>query len=143
MPNKLFYSTGIPVSLWIINKDKRDREKTLFIDARNLGTMIDRAHRELEEKDIRLIADTYHKYTEGEDVEELGFSHVGDLEEIEKNGFVLTPGRYVRLAEVEDDGIPFEEKMEGLTEELRELFKESNKLKQEIREQLSGIGFDV
>lgn len=143
MPDKLFYSTGIAVSLWILNKDKIDREKTLFIDARNLGTMVDRAHRELEEKDIKLIADTYHNYTKGEDVEEQGFSHVADLEEIEKNGFVLTPGRYVGLAEIEDDGIPFEEKMEGLTEELRDLFKESDKLEKEIKEQLGGIGFYV
>jgi len=143
MPDKLFYSTGIPVSLWIINKSKKQEGKTVFIDARSLGTMVSRAHRELSIKDIDEISTTYHKFTTGENVENLGCSHVADLKEIEDNNFVLTPGRYVGMEEAEDDGIPFEEKMENLTSELSELLNESHRLEEEIRKQLGGIGFDV
>jgi len=143
MPDKLFYSTGIPVSLWIINKDKAQKGKTLFIDARNLGTLVDRAHREMSETDIDQIASTYQKFTEGEDVEKAGFSHAADLDAIEENNFVLTPGRYVGLEEVEEDDEPFDEKMERLTDELGTLFNESHELEKAIREQLGGIGYDI
>jgi type I restriction enzyme M protein len=118
MPDRLFYSTGISVSLWIINKDKKQKGKTLFLDCRNIGHMIDRAHRDLSNEDIDRIAGTYKDFVDGKDVQELGFAHVADLEEIEENNFVLTPGRYVGLEEAEDDGELFEEKMERLTSEL-------------------------
>lgn len=143
MPDRLFYSTGIPVSLWIINKNKVQKNKTLFIDARNLGEMVSRAHRELSVEDINKISDTYHQFVKGIEVDNLGYSHIADTNEIEENNFVLTPGRYVGLEEVEDDGVPFEEKMEGLTADLGELFSEFHKLEDEIKEQLGGIGFDV
>ena len=143
MPDRLFYSTGIPVSLWIINKNKTQKGKTLFIDARSLGEMVTRAHRELSVEDIDKIANAYRNFVKGEDVQKLGYVHVADLDEIEQNNYVLTPGRYVGMEEVEDDGIPFEEKMEGLTAELGELFNKSHKLEEVIREQLGGIGFDV
>lgn len=143
MPERLFYSTGIPVSLWIINKNKTQKGKTLFIDARSLGEMVTRAHRELSVEDIDKIANAYRNFVKGEDVQKLGYVHVADLDEIEQNNYVLTPGRYVGMEEVEDDGIPFEEKMEGLTAELGELFNKSHKLEETIREQLGGIGFDV
>lgn len=143
MPDRLFYSTGIPVSLWIINKNKKQKGKTLFVDARSLGHMVSRAHRELSIKDIDKVASAYHQFVAGEDVQKLGYVHEADLEEIEQNNFVLTPGRYVGLEEVEDDGIPFEEKMEGLTAELGDLLNESHKLEEAIREQLGGIGFDL
>lgn len=103
MPDRLFYSTGISVSLWIFNKIKKQKDKVLFLDCRNMGHMVDRAHRDLSQQDILTIADTYKQYTEGVDVEELGYAHVAELEEIEENNFVLTPGRYVGLEEVEDD----------------------------------------
>lgn len=143
MPDKLFYSTGISVSLWIINKDKMNKGKTLFIDARNMGHMIDRAHRDLTDKDIEEITLKYKVFKNGGSTEFPGFSHGADLEEIEANNFVLTPGRYVGLEEVEDDGEPFEEKMERLTNELGLLFAESNKLEEEIREQLGELGYGV
>lgn len=143
MPDKLFYSTGIPVSLWIINKNKKQKGQTLFIDARSLGKMVTRAHRELSIEDIDKIANAYRNFVQGEDVQKLGYVHVADLNEIEENNYVLTPGRYVGMEEVEDDGIPFEEKMESLTSELGDLLNESHKLEEEIREQLGGIGFDV
>lgn len=143
MPDRLFYSTGISVSLWIFNKDKKQKDKVLFLDGRSIGHMVDRAHRDLSQEDIKKIADTYKKYTKGEDVEELGYAHVAELKEIEENNFVLTPGRYVGLEEVEDDGEPFDEKMERLTNELGELFVESNKLEELIKEQLGEIGYGV
>ncbi|GAA0493483.1 class I SAM-dependent DNA methyltransferase [Alkalibacterium indicireducens] len=143
MPGKLFYSTGIPVTLWIINKKKKRKGKTLFIDARSLGYMVSRAHRELSLTDIDFISKAYHDFVKGEDVEKVGYLHEADIKEIAKNNFVLMPGRYVGLEEVEDDGIPFEEKMETLTGELGDLINESHKLEQIIREQLGGIGYDV
>ncbi|WP_103981836.1 type I restriction-modification system subunit M [Helcococcus massiliensis] len=143
MPDKLFYSTGIPISLWIINKNKSQKGKTLFIDARNLGKMVTRAHRELSNEDIILIADTYRDFVNGKEVDQQGFTNVSDIKEIEANNFVLTPGRYVGLEELEYDGIPFEEKMEDLTSELSELLNESHRLEKEIREQLGGIGFEL
>ena len=143
MPDKLFYSTGISVSLWIINKDKMNKGKTLFIDARNIGHMVDRAHRDLTDKDIEEIALKYKVFKNGGSTEFPGFSHGADLDEIEANNFVLTTGRYVGLEEVEEDGEPFEEKMKRLTNELGLLFAESNKLEEEIREQLGELGYGV
>ncbi|NMB29690.1 MAG: SAM-dependent DNA methyltransferase [Clostridiaceae bacterium] len=143
MPDRLFYSTGISVSLWIINKDKKQKGKTLFLDCRNIGHMIDRAHRDLSNEDIDRVAGTYKDFVDGKDVQELGFAHVADLEEIKENNFVLTPGRYVGLEEVEDDGELFEEKMERLTSELSELFEESHRLEALIKEQLGEIGYGV
>ena len=151
MPDKLFYSTGIPVSLWILNRNKKDNPKfreredeILFIDARNLGTMVDRRHRELSEEDIKKIADTYHNYRnlngQYEDIQ--GFCKAAKLEEVREHEYVLTPGRYVGIEEKEDDGIPFEEKMAVLTSELGELFAKSRSLEDEIRKNLGGIGFD-
>ena len=151
LPDKLFYSTGIPVSLWILNRNKIDNPKfrqradeILFIDARNLGNMVDRRHRELSEGDIKKIADTYHNYRnlngQYEDIQ--GFCKAAKLDEVREHEYVLTPGRYVGIEEQEDDGIPFEEKMETLTSELGELFAKSRRLEDEIRKNLGGIGFD-
>lgn len=143
MPDRLFYSTGISVSLWIINKNKKQVGKTLFLDCRNIGHMVDRAHRDLTEEDILNIANTYKDFVEGKDVEKAGYAHVADLEEIEDNNFVLTPGRYVGIGEMDDDEEPFDEKMERLTNELEELFAESKKLEKLIKEQLGGIGYGI
>lgn len=143
MPTQLFYSTGIPVSLWILNKDKKQKGKTLFIDARNMGEMVTRANRDLSEEDIMRLAKTHKQFVNGEFEELAGYTAVADLEEIEKNDFVLTPGRYVGIEAVQNDGIPFEEKMESLTSELSGLFKESNDLEQEIKERLKVIGYEI
>ena len=151
LPDKLFYSTGIPVSLWILNRNKKDNPKfreredeILFIDARNLGTMVDRRHRELSEEDIKKISDTYHNYRnlngQYEDIK--GFCKAAKLEEVREHEYVLTPGRYVGIKEQEDDGIPFEEKMKALTSELGELFEKSRSLEDEIRKNLGGIGYE-
>lgn len=143
MPTQLFYTTQIPVSLWFISKQKRQPGKTLFIDARKLGTMVTRKNRELTDEDIHRMAQTYQAYCEGtlEDVK--GFCAVATTEEIAKQDYILTPGRYVGIEEVEDDGEPFEEKMDRLTKELSGLFEESHRLEQEIREKLGAIGYEV
>jgi len=152
LPKKLFYSTGIPVSLWFLSKNKggnggrkRDGE-TLFIDARKLGELVDRAHRELEEKDIKKISDTYHAWKgTAEDIEYKdikGFCKAAQLEEIREHEHILTPGRYVGIEEKDEDDEPFEDKMARLTDELAEQFVKSNKLEEEIRDNLRVIGYE-
>ena len=143
MPANLFYSTGIPVSLWILNRDKEQKGKTLFIDARKMGEMVTRAHRDLREEEIMKIADTYKDFVNGELEEVEGYCSEATIENIEKHDYILTPGRYVGIEEEEDDGIPFEEKMEGLTTELSSLFKEGNELEYEIRERLKVICYEI
>ena len=143
MPDKLFYSTGIPVSLWILNRNKKQEGKTLFIDARNMGEMVTRAHRQLREEEIMKIADTYKAFVNGNLEEVQGYSAIATTEEISKQDYILTPGRYVGIEEEEDDGEPFEEKMERLTMELSSLFEESHKLENEIRERLKVIGYEI
>ena len=151
MPDKLFYSTGIPVSLWILSRNKDGNAKyrarkneILFIDARSLGEMIDRRHRELTKDDIDKISATYHNWRnhDGEYEDIKGFCKSANIEEVRGHEYVLTPGRYVGIEDVEDDGIPFEEKMENYTAELAELFAKSRHLEDEIRKNLGGIGYE-
>ena len=143
MPSQLFYTTQIPVSLWFITRNKKQTRKTLFIDARKLGTMVSRKLRELTADDIKKIADIYSHYVAGtlEDVK--GFCAVVTTEDIAKQDYILTPGRYVGIEEQEDDGEPFEEKMKRLTSELSELFEKSHELEVEIKEKLGAIGYEV
>ena len=143
LPDKLFYTTQIPACLWFITRDKKQTGKTLFIDARKLGTMKTRKLRELTDADIAKIAETVHAFQNGELEEEKGFSAAVSLSDIAKQDFILTPGRYVGIAEAEDDGEPFEEKMQRLTGELKELFEKSHKLEDEIRERLGAIGYGL
>lgn len=144
LPSQLFYSTGIPVSLWFLSRTKKQPGKTLFIDARNMGTMVTRKLRELTaDGDIKKIADTYNAFIDGTLENEKGFCAVVETAEIEKQDFILTPGRYVGIAEQEDDGEPFAEKMERLTSELSDLFKEGHRLEDEIKKQLGSIGFEI
>lgn len=143
MPTQLFYSVTIPVSLWFISKNKKQKGKTLFIDARNLGHMVDRTHRDLSEDDIGKLADTFESFQNGTLVEETGFSSVADLAELQEHGFVLTPGRYVGVDARDEDEEPFEIKMARLTSELSELFKESRSLEEEIRTKLKELGYEV
>lgn len=151
MPSQLFYNVQIPCCLWFLTKKKAQPGKTLFIDARNMGYMKDRTHRELscgEEtedhgNDIGRIAETFEQFRAGTLETEKGFSAIATIEDIEKQDFILTPGRYVGIAEVGDDGEPFQEKMERLTSELSDLFAQSHTLENEIRKQLARIGFTV
>jgi type I restriction enzyme M protein len=143
LPSQLFYSTGIPVSLWFLSRNKQQAGKTVFIDARNMGTMVTRAVRELMADDIRKIADTFEAYRQGTLEDEAGFCAVKSLADIKAQDYILTPGRYVGIAEQEDDGEPFADKMKRLTTELSGLFAESHRLEDEIRKQLGSIGFEI
>jgi type I restriction enzyme M protein len=154
LPSQLFYNTTIPACLWFIARDKqnnkyRDRRgEILFIDARKLGAMVDRRHRELTPENIKKIADSYHAWRgepiDGKRVEYndvAGFCKAAKIDEIRKHGHILTPGRYVGAEEEENDEVEFEEKMQRLTTELAELMNESNKLDDEIKKNLSEIGW--
>jgi len=179
LPGQLFYSTQIPVCLWFISKSKaarkvkhpdddvpdciRDRRReTLFIDARKMGTLIDRVHRELTAADIEKITGTYHKWRW--DIDEhlaeckmrgivceldlpyadvAGFCKSATNAEIAAHGYVLTPGRYVGAEEVEDDGDPFEVKMPRLVAELHAQFAESAKLEQQIKANLESLNLKL
>ena len=143
MPSQLFYTTQIPVSLWFLAKNKKQKGKTLFIDARKLGTMVTRKLRELTDADIQRIADTYNAFVDGTLEDEKGFCAVVTTQDIAKQDYILTPGRYVGIEEQEDDGEPFEEKMSRLTSELSELFVKSHDLEAEIKERLEAIGYDI
>ena len=143
MPSQLFYSTGIPVSLWFLSRNKQQAGKVLFIDARNMGTMVTRAIRELMPEDITKIADTFEAFRKGTLEDEAGYCAVKTLQDIAAQDFILTTGRYVGIAEQEDDGEPFDEKMKRLTSELSGLFAESHRLEEEIKKQLNSIGFEI
>ena len=143
MPTQLFYTTQIPVSLWFLNKQKKQPGRTLFIDARKLGTMVSRKLRELTEDDIRKISDTYKSFVDGSLEDEKGYCAAVSTEDIAKQDYILTPGRYVGIEEQEDDGEPFEEKMMRLTSELAEMFERSLELQEEIKHKLKAIGFEM
>ncbi len=152
LPSQLFYNTMIPACLWFVTRDKKDhsfrdrRGQILFIDARNMGVMIDRRHRELTDEDIKKISSTYHAWRgenklKYEDV--TGFCKSALLSEVEKNNFILTPGRYVGIQEEAEDDEAFEDKMKRLTAELSLQMKEGQKLDQEIKKNLERIGFEL
>ena len=143
MPTQLFYTTQIPVSLWFLSKTKKQPGKTLFIDARKIGTMVTRKLRELSEDDIKKIADTYNAFIDGtlEDVK--GFCAVKTTEDIAAQDYILTPGRYVGIEDKEEDDEPFDEKMTRLTSELSQMFNKSHELEEEIRQKLGAIGYEI
>ncbi len=160
LPGQLFYSTQIPVCLWFIARNKRNgrfrdrRGETLFIDARKMGTLIDRVHRELTDEDISKIAGTYHLWR-GDQIDRHsreggnpvtyqdvpGFCKAAKLDDIRKHGHVLTPGRYVGAEAAEEDAEPFDEKMKRLTATLEEQLAEGAKLDAQIRRNLKGLGY--
>lgn len=143
LPTQLFYSVTIPVTLWFITKNKRQKGKTVFIDARKMGYMVDRKHRDFSDEDIQKIAGTFAAFQEGalEDVK--GFCAVKTTADIAEQDYILTPGRYVGIEEQEDDGEPFAEKMARLTGELSQMFDESHRLEEEIRKVLGAIGYEI
>ena len=143
LPTNLFYSVTIPVTLWFISKNKRQKGKTVFIDARNMGHMVDKIHRDFTDDDIKLIADTFSAFQDGILENKKGFCAVATLQDISAQDYVLTPGRYVGIEEKEDDGEPFEEKMTRLTSELSGLFAKSHELEEEIRRKLGAIGYEI
>ncbi|MEM0139659.1 MAG: class I SAM-dependent DNA methyltransferase [Ferroplasma sp.] len=151
LPPQLFMNTQIPACLWFVTKDKKNNKfrnrsgETLFIDARKLGTMIDRKSRVLCDEDVKKVSDTYHSwrgeknFSEYKDI--LGFCKSATVEEIRKNNYVMTPGRYVGTEEQDEDDEEFQEKMERLTSELKKQMEESRRLDDEIKKNLERIGF--
>ena len=151
LPTQLFYSVTIPVTLWFISKNKKQKGETLFIDARKMGYMVDRKHRDFTEGiqedgslgDIDLLAKTFEDFQNGVLKEKKGFSAIATIEDIAKQDYILTPGRYVGIEEQKDDGEPFGEKMTRLTSELSGMFEKSHELEDEIRKKLGAIGYEV
>jgi len=152
LPGQLFYATQIPVCLWFLVRNKKNgrfrdrRGETLFIDARKLGVLIDRVHRELTDEEITRLADTYHAWRGDKDCKAKhqdipGFCKSATIDEIQQHGHVLTPGRYVGAEDVEDDGDLFAEKVQRLAATLYEQFAESRKLEKAIRSNLEGLGY--
>jgi type I restriction enzyme M protein len=156
LPTQLFYTTQIPASLWFLSRDKtssggarswRDRRREiLFIDVRNLGTMVSRVHREFTEDDIARIATTYHAWQGQSAANEYadipGFCASVTTDEIAEHRYVLTPGRYVDTEEIDEDGEPLDEKILRLTTELYTAFDESDRLQKMIRAKLAGLRYD-
>jgi type I restriction enzyme M protein len=149
MPDRLFFNTAIPVCLWFVGKSRsnggyRNRSgEVLFIDARRLGRMTNRTLRVLDDVDIDSVAEAYHAWrgelSPAPYVDRPGFCRSATLEEIQAQGFVLTPGRYVGAADVEDDTEPIDEKLARLRSRVRAEFKESDRLQAMIEERLGGL----
>ena len=156
LPAQLFYNTMIPACLWFLARNKfngkfRNRaDEILFIDARKIGSMINRRNKEFSDEDIAQITDTYHAWRSVREnnhspqpyEDKAGFCKAATLEEVRKNNYVLMPGRYVGTEAEEDDGIPFDEKMNALTTRLAEQFARGSELEKSIRENLKGIGYE-
>jgi type I restriction enzyme M protein len=151
LPGQLFYSTPIPVCLWFLARTKKNgrfrdrRGETLFIDVRKMGTLVDRVHRDLSDVDIAKMAGTYHAWRGDKDADEYadvpGFCKSATLDNIREHGHVLTPGRYVGAAAAEEDGEPFEEKMQRLSTTLRKQQAEAAQLDAAIAGTLKELGY--
>ena len=145
LPKQLFYNTGIPACIWFLRREKANHSKeVLFIDASEMGYMKDRVHRDLAEEDINLITKTYHDWRKSSNYNDIkGYCKSATIEEIEKHNHVLTPGRYVGIEAVEDDGISFETKMDALTTALKTQMDKEAELNNEIAFQLAKIGLTL
>lgn len=159
LPKQLFYNTGIPACIWILRRNRTSqadvrtddgsprprKNEILFIDASEMGFLKDRVHREFTDEDMDKISETYHNWRKNPEKYEdtKGFCKSAKRDEVEKHGFVLTPGRYVGIADSIDDGIPFEEKMNNLTRTLSEQFAKEEVMNAEIKKQLAKIGFSI
>jgi type I restriction enzyme M protein len=152
LPSQLFYTTQIPASLWFLSRDKRPgrargwrdlRGETLFIDARNLGTMVGRVHRDLTDEELTRIARTYHAWRGEQDSGDYGdvrgFCAGATTAEIAEHRYVLTPGRYVGAEEVEEDDEPVDERIARLTQELFDAFDDSDQLHARVRHALEKL----
>lgn len=144
LPAQLFANTQIPACIWILNRNKSQKGKTLFVDAREVGYMLDRKQKAFSDEDIKGIAKVFNAFRTNKTYEDiLGEYKLATTEEIVKQDYILTPGRYVGVAEEEDDGVPFSEKMATLTATLKEQFEESARLEIEIKKNLVGLGYEV
>jgi type I restriction enzyme M protein len=145
LPTKLFVNTQIPACLWFLTKKKPEHRKgkVLFIDARKIGTMVSRKHRVFTQEDIDYLYNTAESWRNDDGYEDVpGFCQSATLADIEENGFVLTPGRYVGAEDIEDDGEPFDEKMTRLVAELKDLLAQGQELDQHITQNLMRLGYE-
>ena len=154
LPSQLFYNTQIPACLWFLARNKTETTKLrnrtneiLFIDARELGTMISRKQKELSDKDIAKISDTYHKWRSKEFEKDYknvaGFCKSANIQDVRKNNYILTPGRYIDFKEVAEDGIAFDDKMKSLSATLSEQIQKANALDEAIKSNLQKIGYNL
>lgn len=143
LPGQLFYSVTIPVSLWIISKNKKQKGKILFVDAGKLGHMVDRKHRDFSDDDINLIASCFDKFNNGEEPNIIGFSAVKSNSDVLSDGGVLTPGRFVGLPENEESLEEFEKQMTISTINLTKAINDSHRFEKEIQEHLKGLGYEI
>jgi len=151
LPTQLFYNTQIPACLWFLARNRTNHKfrnrsgEILFIDARKLGTMTSRKNKAFEDTDIAQIAEAYHNWRniDGKYEDVQGFCKSANLSEIEANSFVLTPGRYVGTEEVEDDGIPYEEKVAAISQNLTGYFEQSIALQERIKTNLKKVGIEI
>lgn len=141
LPLQLFYSVTIPITLWFITRGKEQPGRTIFIDARKMGHMVDRKHRDFSDEDIKKLADTFTAFQEGTLQDDKGFCAIATTADIAAQDYILTPGRYVGVEEQILDDEPFDDKMKRLTNELSEMFAQSHRLETEIREKLKSIGW--
>jgi type I restriction enzyme M protein len=154
LPNRLFYTTEIPVCIWILSKGKGEytpehrerKQETLFVDAREMFKKVDRTHKTLTREHIKEIAETVRAYRGEPDADEYeneeGFCKVADIEGIRENDYIIAPGRYVGIAEdLMESDVPFETRMEVLSSELKEKFEESEELRNTIEKNLEEVGF--
>lgn len=141
MPTNLFYNVTIPVCLWFLSRQKTNRkDKILFIDARKMGFMETRIHRELYPEEIKKICTTYKAWKNGDGYEdEIGYCKSVDIATVASNGYLLTPGRYVGIADQAEEDEPFAEKIERLTSEINSLFAEARKIEDQIKDNLKDL----
>jgi len=143
LPKQLFYNTGIPACIWFLRRE-RSTQETLFIDASQMWYLKDRVHREFTQEDMDYITATYHNWRKGQWYEDIKwYCKSATLEEIEKHNRVLTPWRYVGIGDVEDDGIPFADKMQVLTQTLAQQMAKEAQMNEEIKQQLAKIWFSL
>jgi type I restriction enzyme M protein len=144
LPSQLFANTQIPACIWILNRNKTQKGRTLFIDAREVGHMLDRKQKAFSDEDVQSLADTFHSWRSGNDYKDVaGEYYSATIKEMAKHDYVLTPGRYVGVAEEEDDGVLFADKMNALTVTLSKQFEESARLEGLIKNNLAGLGYEV
>lgn len=144
MPANLFYTVAIPCSVWILNRNKKQKGATLFINAGNMGTMVTRKLRELTENDTAKIANIYHAYVENNNYSDIaGLCKKASIDDIKKNGYVLTPSRYVGFEKSGLDDEQFEKRMERMTTTLSSQLQESSKLDEDIKKVMKEIGYEI
>jgi len=144
LPEKLFSNTGIPACIWILSKNKTQKGKTLFINAKEVGHMLDRKQKAFSDEDVQSLVDTFHSWQSGSGYEDItGQCYSATMGNMAKNDYILTPGRYVGFADEKDDVVSFADKMNALTATLSEQFEESHRLEEQIKKNLMGFGYDI